>query len=72
MMNEFGDTIRSADRKLSIIVNLLAFQLTQGKKLAEAAPLLKRLGMSNAEIGLVFDSPPNVVRARLTEKKRGK
>ena len=71
-MEELQKAIASIDRKLSVVVQLLAHQMTQGKKLAEAAPILKRLGLTNIEIGEEFNSPANVVRARLTEKKKGK
>jgi hypothetical protein len=69
-MNE--QTAISIDRRLSVVILLLAYQMTEGKTLAEGAPLLNRLGLSNAEIADVFDSPANVVRARLTEKKKKK
>jgi hypothetical protein len=71
-MHELQETIASIDRRLLVVVQLLAYQITQGKKLAEAAPILKRLGLTNVEIGEVFNSPANVVRARLTEKKKAK
>ncbi len=71
-MEKQQETVASIDRKLSVVVRSLAYQITQGKKLAEAAPILKRLGLTNLEIGGVFSSPANVVRARLTEKKKAK
>jgi hypothetical protein len=36
------ESIKSIDSKLSIIINLLAYQIVQGKTVAEAAPLLKK------------------------------
>jgi len=69
-MNNQPDTLVSIDRKLTVLIQLNAYQVTQGMRLAEAAPILKRLGLSNSEIAMVFDSPANVVRARLTERKK--
>ena len=72
MTDELIDLATAIDGKLSVVIQLLAYQITQGKKLGDAAPVLKRLGLGNAEIADVFDSPANVVRARLTEKKKRK
>ena len=48
------DAIQEIDRKLSLIVNLLAYQVVQGKTVAEGAPLLKRMGLTLGEIADVF------------------
>jgi hypothetical protein len=49
-MEELQETIASIDRRLSVVVQLLAYQIIEGKKLAEAAPILKRLGLTNVRL----------------------
>jgi DNA-directed RNA polymerase specialized sigma24 family protein len=58
------------ERKLSVLMNLLAYQIAEGKTLAEAAPILRRLGLTPSEIAVVFNSSPNAVGVRLAEAKR--
>jgi hypothetical protein len=60
----------SIDRKLSIVINLLAYQIVQGKTVAEGAPLLKRMGLNLTEIAGVFDSTANAVNVRIAEAKK--
>jgi hypothetical protein len=64
------DSIQLLDRKLTIIINLLAYQIVQGKTIAEGAPLLKRMGLSQSEIAGVFDSTANAISVRLAEAKK--
>jgi hypothetical protein len=64
------DSTYELDRKLSVIVNLLAYQIVQGKTVAEGAPLLKRMGLTLSEIAEVFGSTPNAVKVRINEAKK--
>ncbi len=64
------DSLQSIDRKLSLIINLLAYQIVQDKTVAEGAPLLKRMGLSQSEIAEIFDSTANAVSVRLAEAKK--
>jgi hypothetical protein len=64
------DPNQSIDRKLSIIIKLLSYQIVQGKTVAEGAPLLKRMGLTQSEIAEVFDSTANAVGVRLSEAKK--
>lgn len=64
------DAIQEIDRKLSLIVNLLAYQVVQGKTVAEGAPLLKRMGLTLGEIADVFGSTTNAVNVRINEAKK--
>jgi hypothetical protein len=64
------DALHSIDRKLSLAINLLAYQIVQGKTIAEGAPLLKRLGFTQNEIAEVFDSTANAIGVRLAEAKK--
>jgi hypothetical protein len=70
MTNE--ERIDELNRKLDLIVRLLAYQLVAGKTLSNGAPVLKRLGLSASEIAAVFDTTSNTVNVRLTESKKAK
>jgi len=60
------------NQKLDLITRLLAYQLLSGKTLSHAAPILRRLGMSAAEIAKIFDTTTNTVQVRLAEAKKAK
>ena len=64
------DALDSIDRKLSILLNLMAYQVAQGKTVAEGAPLLKRLGLRQVEIAEIFGSTSNAIGVRLAEAKK--
>ncbi len=64
------DSVATMDRKLNILINLMAYQIVGAMTLAEGAPILRRLGMSPADIATVFDSTTESVRTRLKEAKR--
>jgi predicted RNA polymerase sigma factor len=62
--------MQSIDRKLSVLIALTAYQIAEGKTVAEGAPVLKRLGLSASEIADVFDSTANAVNVRIAEAKK--
>ncbi len=64
------DTTAAMNRKLEILINLMAYQMVGDMTIAEGAPILRRLGMSPTEIATVFDSTTKSVRTRLKEAKR--
>jgi hypothetical protein len=64
--------INELNRKLDLVIHLLAYQLVSGKTLSNGAPILRRLGLTAAEIAAVFDTTPNTVNVRLTESKKAK
>ncbi len=64
------DVLDSIDRKLSILINLIAYQVAQGKTVAEGAPLLTRLGFRPIEIAEIFGSSPKAISVRLAESRR--
>jgi len=66
------ESMTEVSQKLQLIARLTAFQIAGKMKLAEGAPLLKRLGFNNIEIALIFDSTPKAVSVRLAESKRKK
>lgn len=72
MLSDSNDMMASLDRKLSMLIHLTAYQMVVGKTVAEAAPILKRLGLTSAEIAQIFDSTPNAVNVRLSEGKKKK
>lgn len=64
------DTFKVLDRKISILINLLAYQIIQGKTQAEGVPILHRLGLKQSEIAAVYDSTANAISVRLAEAKK--
>jgi orotate phosphoribosyltransferase-like protein len=55
---------------LSVIANLLAVQLVQGKSLGDASWLLRRAGMDYAQIAAVLNISADSVRALTSRAKK--
>ena len=70
MAEDLGDILTTLNRRLSILIKLIAYQIIQGKTLSEAAPVLRRLGLTPGEIATVFESTPKAVSVRISEAKR--
>jgi hypothetical protein len=70
MASDDGDLLDSINRQLSVLINITAYQLVEGKKIAEGAPLLRRLGLGRSEIAAVFDSTAAAISVRLAESKK--
>jgi len=64
--------LEEIDRKLNILLKLLAYQTVEKKTLSEGAPLLRRLGFNPTEIAEIFESTANAVNVRLAEAKKKK
>jgi hypothetical protein len=62
--------LASIDRKVGVLVSLVAYTNVKGMTVAQGAPILRRLGLSQAEIAAVFDTTANSVSVRLAEAKR--
>ena len=62
--------IADVNRKLDILLKLLAYQTVGNMTLTEGAPLLKRLGFTQSEIAAVYGTNANVISVRLAEAKR--
>lgn len=62
--------IAELDRKLDVLLNLLAYQTVSKMTLTEGAPLLKRLGFTQSEIAAIYGTTPNAVGTRLAEAKK--
>lgn len=58
------------DRKLDILIRLVATRVGEGLGLAERAPLLSRVGLDRNAIAAVCNSTPGAVSVRLAEAKR--
>jgi hypothetical protein len=71
MSIDVANTLNQLNRRLTILSNLLGYQIAQGKTLSEGAPILRRLGLTSSEIAIIFDSTPGAVSVRLAEAKRG-
>ena len=65
-----NELLTELNRMLCTLIRLVAFQVAEGKTLADAAPILKRLGLSRSEIAAVVESTPKAVSVRLAEAKR--
>jgi hypothetical protein len=61
--------LTSIQEKLDQLIFLVACQVTQGQSVAQAAPVLKRLGLNNSQIATVLGSTPNAISVRLAEAK---
>jgi len=64
--------IEEIDRKLGILLRLIAYQTVEKMTLSEGAPLLRRLGLNSGEIAEIYESTPNAVNVRLAEAKKKK
>ncbi len=62
--------LESIERKLAVLIALMAYQIAEGKTVAEGAPVLKRLGLTPSEIADVFDSTAKAVSVRIAEAKK--
>lgn len=65
-------TLANIDRKLDILIRLLASSVGNGLSLVERAPLLQRAGLDRNAIAAVCNSSPEAVSVRLAEAKRKK
>lgn len=70
MQNRDDELLESIDRMLSLLVNLTAYQIAQGKTIAEGAPLLRRLGLRQGEIAAIFNTTVNTIGVRLAEARK--
>ena len=58
------------ERKLDVMIALLARSLYGGQKIADIAPQLARIGLTVDQIAAALDTSPKNVRNRLGEAKR--
>ncbi|TMJ07794.1 MAG: hypothetical protein E6G98_13245 [Bacillati bacterium ANGP1] len=70
MAEDLTEILNTLNRRLAVLIHLMAYEMVQGKTLAEAAPVLRRLGLTPGEIATVFDSTAQVVSVRVSEAKR--
>lgn len=64
------DTFKSIERKLDVLIGLTAHLATKDMTVTDGAPLLRRLGMSPAEIAPVLKSTAKAVKTRIKEAKK--
>ena len=69
-MNE--DTLQSIDRKLSVIIKLLAVNSVKEKKEKDQMMFLKLMGLNSTEIGAILGKSATNVRVQLSMKKKSK
>jgi CRP-like cAMP-binding protein len=65
-------SMEEINRKMDVLLKLMAYQTVEKKTLSEGAPLLRRLGFTPAEIASIYDSTANTVNVRLAEAKKKK
>ncbi len=63
-------SLTDVNRKLDVLLKLLAYQTVGKMTLTEGAPLLRRLGFTPSEIAAIYGSTTNVVSVRLAEAKK--
>jgi transcriptional regulator len=62
--------ISEVNRKLDILLKLLAYQTVGKMTLIEGAPLLRRLGFTQSEIAAIYGTNAKVISVRLAEAKK--
>ncbi len=62
--------LREIDRKLAMLINLVAYQLVEGKTLSESVAVLSRLGLKPSEIAAIYGTTAKSVSVRLAESRR--
>jgi hypothetical protein len=62
--------LNDIEEKLDQLIYLVAAQLTEGQSVTQAAPLLKRLRLTNAQIATVLGTTRNTIGVRLAEASR--
>jgi hypothetical protein len=67
-----GTTQTAVESKLDQLISLVAYGLTRGQSVGEAAPVLTRLGLTNGQIADALGSTPGAVSVRLAEAKNKK
>jgi DNA-directed RNA polymerase specialized sigma24 family protein len=70
MAKDLTEIFDALNRRLAVLIQLTAYQLVKGQTLAEAAPILRRLGLAPSEIAAVFDTTAKTVSVRVSEAKR--
>jgi hypothetical protein len=64
--------LEEINRKLGVLLKLVAYQTVGKMTLSEGAPLLRRLGFISTEIAEIYESTANTVNVRLAEAKKKK
>lgn len=64
------ETLKSIDRKLDVIIKLLAGNFVQGKSKTDAIVTLASFGMETNAIAEIVGTTPATVNARLWEQKK--
>lgn len=67
-----SNRLEEINRKLDILLRLIAYQTVEKMTLSEGAPLLRRLGFNSGEIAEIYESTSNAVNVRLAEAKKRK
>ena len=62
--------IEELERKIDVLIRLVAIRCVDGKGKNDAIRLLGRVGVSREEIARVCDTTPNTVSIRLSEAKK--
>ena len=70
MGNTQNELLISIDRKLSVLINIEAYNLISQMTITEGAPILKRLGLESSEIAAIFDTTSASVSVRLSEARK--
>jgi ethanolamine utilization microcompartment shell protein EutS len=63
---------KEISHKLDTLIKLIAYQIVGKMTVSEAAPLLRRLGLTPSEIAAIYGSTAKAVSVRLAEANRKK
>jgi hypothetical protein len=64
--------LRSLDRKMSMLIRLLALDVAKGRPLIEQIDLLHNAGLNPSEIATLLGKTPNNIRVQLHSLKKRK
>jgi hypothetical protein len=64
--------LEQISKRLNVVIKLLAYQIVSDKTVTQGAPILKRLGLSLADIADIYKTTPNAIAVRVAESKRSK
>lgn len=66
------ENLISLNRKLDVIIQLLAYQTVSGMTITQGVPILRRLGLNSAEIASIFATTKKTVQVRMAEARKSK
>lgn len=64
------ENIQKLEKKMDTLIKLYAYQMVQDMTITEGAPILKRIGLTNAQIAEVFGTTLSTVSVQISKAKK--